>query len=91
MKQLAAAGASVIAASRSAEERSIPDEGVIRRSVDILDRDALSSFYGEAGPFDLMVNTAVPAGREQGPFAEMNLDGFQATFKIGRASCMERV
>lgn len=80
VKQLAAAGASVIAASRSAEERSIPDEGVIRRSVDILDRDALSSFYGEAGPFDLMVNTAVPAGREQGPFAEMNLDGFQATF-----------
>ena len=48
--------------------------------MDILDRDALSSFYGEAGPFDLMVNTAVPAGREQGPFAEMNLDGFQATF-----------
>jgi len=80
VQQLAGAGATVIAASRSAEERSIPGEGVSRRSVDILDRDALRSFYGETGPLDLMVNTAVPAGREQGPFAEMNLDGFQATF-----------
>ena len=48
--------------------------------MDILDRDALTTFYKEASPFDLMVNTAVPAGREQGPFPGMDLDGFQATF-----------
>jgi len=48
--------------------------------VDILDRDALTAFYKDGSPFDLVVNTAVPAGREQGPFSGMDLDGFQATF-----------
>ena len=80
VRQLATAGAKVVAVSRSAEEQAPPAEGVCRRSVDILDRDALTTFYKEASPFDLMVNTAVPAGREQGPFPGMDLDGFQATF-----------
>lgn len=80
VRQLATAGAKVVAVSRSAEEQPPPAEGVCRRSVDILDRDALTTFYKEASPFDLMVNTAVPAGREQGPFPGMDLDGFQATF-----------
>ena len=80
VRQLAAAGARVVAASRSAEEQPPPAEEVFRRSVDILDREAVTAFYKEADPFDLMVNTAVPAGREQGPFPGMDLDGFQATF-----------
>ncbi len=80
VQQLATAGAKVVAVSRSAEEQPPPAGGVCRRSVDILDRDALTAFYKEAGPFDLVVNTAVPAGREQGPFPGMDLDGFQATF-----------
>ena len=80
VRQLATAGAKVGAVSRSAEEQAPPAEGVFRRSVDILDREALTAFYKEADPFDLVVNTAVPAGREQGPFPGMDLDGFQATF-----------
>ena len=80
VRQLATAGAKVVAVSRSAEKQAPPAEGVCRRSVDILDRDALTTFYKEASPFDLVVNTAVPAGREQGPFPGMDLDGFQATF-----------
>ena len=63
-------GATVVAASRSSATHP----------VDLLDRDGLVRFFDEEGPFDLLVNSAVPAGRVHGPFPELDLDGFEATF-----------
>ena len=78
--QLTAEGADVLAASRTAADAEKPEGGAPRHTVDVLDREALANFYADHGPFDIMVNTAVPSVRAQGPFAEMTLDGFQATF-----------
>jgi len=64
------AGATVIAASRTSSTHP----------VDLLDREALTRFFVQNGPFDVLVNSAVPSGRVQGPFPELDLDGFQATF-----------
>lgn len=80
VERLAAEGVEVIAASRTAAKRKVPQPRASRHSVDVLDREALAHFYENHGPFDIMVNTAVPSGRAQGPFAEMTLDGFQSTF-----------
>lgn len=78
-KQLAAAGARVIAASRSAS-RAV-GEGMVLRSVDVLDRAALEQLFNEHSPFDILVNAATGGGRAIGPFLEMDLDGFQGSFR----------
>lgn len=78
--QLAAEGAEVLAASRSAAEKITPVGAASCHSIDVLNREALAAFYEQNGPFDVMVNTTVPSTRAQGPFAEMALDGFQSTF-----------
>ena len=78
--QLAAEGVDVLAASRTAADKTKPEGQASRHSVDVLNREDLSKFYEDHGPFDIMVNTAVPSSRAQGPFAEMTLDGFQSTF-----------
>lgn len=79
VEQLVDAETEVFAASRTAEEGEFLD-GVVYHSVDVLDREALATFFTDTGPFDILVNSAVPAGRAQGPFPEMDLDSFQATF-----------
>jgi NAD(P)-dependent dehydrogenase (short-subunit alcohol dehydrogenase family) len=83
-RQLVAAGAEVIAAGRSSERiesaMAATGDAVTYRTVDVLDRAALATFFADHGPFDILVNSAVPGGRAQGPFPEMDLDAFQATF-----------
>ena len=84
VRMLEAAGAKVVAGGRSAErlESAQAEVGATVRfmQVDVLDRDALATVFTEEGPFDILINSAVPAGREVGPFPRMNLDGFQRTF-----------
>ncbi len=78
-KQLVAAGASVTAASRSAD-RGAP-EGASVRTVDVLDRAALQKLFEELAPFDVLVNAATGGDRATGPFLAMDLDGFQGSFR----------
>ncbi len=78
-RQLASAGARVIAASRSTE-RAKPG-GVEVRSVDVLDRTALEQLFTEFAPFDVLVNAATGGARAMGPFLAMDLDGFQGSFR----------
>ena len=59
--QLTAEGADVLAASRTAADAEKPEGGAPRHTVDVLDREALANFYADHGPFDIMVNTAVPS------------------------------
>ena len=84
-RQLEAAGASVVACSRSesnlATAKEATGEAVSFRSIDVLDRDALTAlFEGEAG-FDILVNAATGGERASGPFLQMDLDGFQGSFR----------
>ena len=83
--QLAAAGANVIAGSRSAAnvERAEAEtaENVRCQRVDVLDRDALAALFAEHAGFHILVNAATGGERASGPFLEMDLDGFQGSFR----------
>ncbi|MDP6375519.1 MAG: SDR family oxidoreductase [Pseudomonadales bacterium] len=50
-------------------------------SADVLDRDALTEIFEAEAPFDILVNTATGGDRAMGPFLEMDLDGFQGSFR----------
>jgi NAD(P)-dependent dehydrogenase (short-subunit alcohol dehydrogenase family) len=85
VQQLASAGADVIAGSRSKSnvEKAVAtvDDNVTFRQIDVLDRDGLSALFQEFAPFDILVNAATGGGRAMGPFLEMDLDGFQGSFR----------
>ena len=79
VKLLAEAGAEVVVGSRrGALEEEI--EGVTVKAVDVLDRESLETFFNEVGEIDYLVNAATGGTRAIGPFMEMDLDGFQASF-----------
>jgi NAD(P)-dependent dehydrogenase (short-subunit alcohol dehydrogenase family) len=84
VRQLVAAGAQVIGASRSLEriaaaEKAAP--GARFQQVDVLDRGGLEALFAANEGFDVLVNAAVPRERAWGPFLEMDLDAFQNTFR----------
>jgi NAD(P)-dependent dehydrogenase (short-subunit alcohol dehydrogenase family) len=83
VRQLVAAGAKVTAGSRSASNLAIAKEeapGADVVELDALDRDALESLFAAHEGFEILVNAAVPRERAWGPFLDMDLDAFQATF-----------
>jgi NAD(P)-dependent dehydrogenase (short-subunit alcohol dehydrogenase family) len=84
-RQLQVAGASVIAMSRSADNIAIargalgPKADV--RQLDVLDREAMAATFEALAPIDILVNAATGGERAIGPFLEMDLGGFQDTFR----------
>jgi NAD(P)-dependent dehydrogenase (short-subunit alcohol dehydrogenase family) len=82
---LAEAGAEVVAMSRSGghlQEAAValgPRGGT--RPLDVLDRDAMAATFAELAPFHILVNAATGGERATGPFLEMDLDGFQGSFR----------
>ena len=82
-QQLSDAGAQVIAGSRSeanlANVASI--DGASGEQIDVLDRAAMQALFEKHAPFDILVNAATGGERAQGPFLEMDLDGFQGSFR----------
>jgi NAD(P)-dependent dehydrogenase (short-subunit alcohol dehydrogenase family) len=82
-EKLAAAGAEVIAGGFSEVSeavRSSTGDSITYRVVDVLDRDALAGLFADSAPFDILVNTAAPPARAQGPFRQLDLDAFQGAF-----------
>lgn len=79
------AGATVTIIGRSGERLAAAAEdlggGVATRALDALDRDALAAAFDELAPFDILVNAATGGERAVGPFLEMDLDGFQGSFR----------
>ena len=84
-RQLEAAGASVIAGSRSQSNidhaEAATGDNVSFRAIDVLDRDALTALFEEQEGFDILVNAATGGERASGPFLQMDLDGFQGSFR----------
>lgn len=85
VQQLERAGATVVAGSRSSthieQAASTTGASVTYREIDVLDRTALSALFERSAPFDILVNCATGGERASGPFLEMDLDGFQGSFR----------
>lgn len=84
-RQLQEAGATVIAGSRSQANHERAEaatgDGVSLRIVDVLDRDALAALFDEHAGFHILVNAATGGERASGPFLQMDMDGFQGSFR----------
>ena len=83
--RLAEGGAVVTAFGRSAENietaRRAAPQSVRFEQADVLDRDALAETFAANAPFDILVNAATGGERAVGPFLNMDLDGFQGSFR----------
>jgi NAD(P)-dependent dehydrogenase (short-subunit alcohol dehydrogenase family) len=79
-KQLADMGAEVVAVSRDPDKAGDVPAGISLKKCDVRDRDALSILFQACAPFDILVSAATGGSRAIGPFLEMDMDGFQASF-----------
>ena len=79
--QLAAKGAQVIAVSRYPSKAGELPDGVTTEACDVLDRDAMAALFARCGPYEILVSSATGGGRAVGPFLEMDMDGFEGSFR----------
>ncbi len=79
-EQLAARGVSVTVVSRNPEKAGALPGGVKAAKCDVRDRAALAALLESLAPFDILVSAATGGTRALGPFMEMDLDGYQASF-----------
>ncbi len=79
-EQLAALGCRVSAVSRNPEKAGDPPAGIDLVQCDVLDRDGLTELFQQHAPFDILVSAATGGSRSVGPFLEMDMDGYQASF-----------
>ena len=80
VQQLSDLGAEVIAIGRDNSKITEMPANTTARKCDVLDKEAVQALYAECGPFDILVSAATGGGRAVGPFSEMGMDGYQASF-----------
>jgi NAD(P)-dependent dehydrogenase (short-subunit alcohol dehydrogenase family) len=85
VRALIAAGARVLAASRSSERVAAAKTefggSAEFEQVDVQDRAGLGSLFQRHAPFDHLVNSATGGDRASGPFLQLDLDGFVGSFR----------
>jgi NAD(P)-dependent dehydrogenase (short-subunit alcohol dehydrogenase family) len=79
-RQLAEMGATVVAISRDPSKAGELPAGVTTMKCDVLDRDAMQKLFTEVAPFDILISAATGGARAVGPFLDMDLDGYKASF-----------
>lgn len=79
--RLAAMGAEVVAVSRDPSKAGELPQGVSTDACDVLDVDAMAEMFARNAPYDILVSSATGGGRAVGPFLEMDMDGFQGSFR----------
>lgn len=80
VQQLISLGADVVAFGRDADKAPALPENVVFMQCDVRDREALAAAYAEHAPFDILVSAATGGSRAIGPFADMEMDGYMASF-----------
>jgi NAD(P)-dependent dehydrogenase (short-subunit alcohol dehydrogenase family) len=79
-EQLAEAGAEVIVIGRNAPKPGQLPAGVTAAQCDVRDGAALETLLQSLAPFDILVSAATGGSRAIGPFLDMDMDGFKASF-----------
>ncbi len=80
VEQLTSLGAEVVAIGRNPEKvGELPANASVKKC-DVLDREALQTLFLECGSIDILVTAATGGERAIGPFAEMDIDAYQASF-----------
>lgn len=79
-RMLAEGGATVTAISRDPSKAGEMPANVTTRSCDVLDGAAVEALLNELGPFDILISAATGGGRAIGPFLEMDMAGYKASF-----------
>ncbi|MEM7269451.1 MAG: SDR family oxidoreductase [Pseudomonadota bacterium] len=79
-KMLAAEGASVTAVSRDPSKAGGLPAGVTTAACDVTDGSAVEALCAAEGPYDVLISAATGGSRAIGPFLEMDLDGYKASF-----------
>ena len=80
VEMLAAKGAQVIAISRDPSKAGQMPAGVELRACDVRDRAALEALFADIGQHDILISAATGGSRALGPFMDMDMDGYQASF-----------
>lgn len=80
VRQLAALGAEVVAVSRNPGKATDLPDGVTTMACDVLDRQGMDELLASCAPIDILVSSATGGGRAIGPFIDMDMDGYQASF-----------
>ncbi len=73
------AGVEVIAISRDPDKAGAV-EGITLQACDVRDRDAMAALCAAAAPYDILISAATGGSRAAGPFLDMDLDAYQASF-----------
>jgi NAD(P)-dependent dehydrogenase (short-subunit alcohol dehydrogenase family) len=79
-QMLADGGATVIAVSRDPSKAGHLPANVTTQSCDVLDGAAVEALLNDLGPIDILVSSATGGGRAIGPFLEMDMEGYKASF-----------
>ncbi len=79
-RRLAALGAEVVAISRDPRKAGAVPKGVRLAKCDVRDEAALASLLADEAPFDILISAATGGTRAIGPFLEMDMAGYRASF-----------
>ena len=79
-KQLIEKGATVVAISRDPSKAGDVPDGMTLEQCDVRDRDTIQALFAKLAPFDILISAATGGSRAAGPFLEMDLDGYKASF-----------
>ena len=79
-KQLAGLGAKVVAVSRNPERAGDVPSGISLKQCDAIDREATAQLLEECAPIDILISAATGGQRAIGPFLDMDMDGYKASF-----------
>lgn len=79
VNQLREQGAEVVAISRDPSKAG-DIAGVTLAACDVRDTDALAELFAAHAPFDLLISAATGGSRAAGPFLQMDLAAYQASF-----------
>ena len=79
-KHLSGLGYNVLAVSRNPDRVEEVPKWVVLKKCDVLDVNSLTALFHECTPIDFLISAATGGSRAIGPFLNMDLDGYRASF-----------